>query len=175
MIEAIKYILFLGRVVQEKRVDLLLTAFSHIKNNIDCDLVIAGPIEDRTIIKNFENDKRIHFPGPVFGKRKEELLVDSYIFVLPSDLEGFSVSLLEAMASHCLCLVSDIAANKEALFDTGLYFKAGDIISLENKLLIICNNYSEYIEYKMKAYKRVKENFSWNVLAERLIAYYKEC
>jgi glycosyltransferase involved in cell wall biosynthesis len=175
MTESTKYILFLGRVVQEKRVGLLLRAFSHVKDNIDCDLVIAGPIEDRAIIKDFKNDKRIHFLGAVFGKRKKELLAGAYIFVLPSDLEGFSVSLLEAMASHCLCLASDIAANKEALLDAGIYFNAGDIISLENKLLTICNNYSEYIDYKMKAYKRVKENFSWNVLVERLIAYYKEC
>jgi glycosyltransferase involved in cell wall biosynthesis len=175
MIESTKYILFLGRVVQEKRVDLLLRAFSHIKSNIDCDLVIAGPIEDRTIIRNFKNDKRIHFSGAVFGKRKKELLANAYIFVLPSDLEGFSVSLLEAMTSHCLCLASDIAANREALLDTGVYFNAGDVISLENKLMTICNNYSEYVEYKAKAYERVKENFSWSVLAERLIAYYKEC
>jgi glycosyltransferase involved in cell wall biosynthesis len=170
-----KYILFLGRIVPEKRIDLLLTAFSSIQNKITCDLVIAGPVEDKNIIKDFEHNNRIHFLGPVFGREKQFLLANAYIYVLPSDLEGFSVSLLEAMASQCLCLVSDINANKEVLSNTGIYFSAGDVSSLNSKLFSICNNYSKYSHYKTAAHQRIKENFTWELLINKMISYYREC
>lgn len=168
-----KYILFLGRIVAEKRVDLLLKAYSEVKAQIEEELYIAGPVENENIVKAFRNEERIHFLGPKMGNEKASLLKNASVFVLPSDLEGLSVSVLEAMNYGNICLVSDIQANKEALGEAGLYFKAGNYEELKQKLLMICNSKDFSVEYRQLAVNRIKSNFDWTVLAERMLNYYK--
>jgi glycosyltransferase involved in cell wall biosynthesis len=167
------YILFLGRIVLEKRCDLLLTAFKKIQKDIDCDLVIAGPVEDDRIVSGFENNDRIHFLGSVFGDEKYAYLINSLVYVIPSDLEGLSISLLEAMSYGCLCVASDIMANKEALADTGLYFKAGDDNDLSQILYEAVINNRKYMELRIKAQKRIEKYFDWKIISVKALQYYR--
>lgn len=167
------YILFLGRIVAEKRLDLLLKAFTQMEDLILQDLYIAGPVEDETIVKDYKLDKRIHFLGSKFGKEKSELLQNAFLYVLPSDLEGLSIALLEAMSYGNLCLVSDIDANKEGLGDCGIYFKAGDLNDLKNKLKDICLNPNDYTYFKTKAIDRIKNTFEWHIISDKIITYYE--
>ena len=167
------YILFLGRIVAEKRLDLLLKAFTQLEDSIPQELLIAGPVEDESIVKDYKNDKRIHFLGPKFGKEKAELLQNAFLYVLPSDLEGLSIALLEAMSYGNICLVSDIDANKEGLGNCGIYFKAGDLDDLKIKLQDICSNPSEYTYYKNKAIERIKNTFEWHIISDKIITYYE--
>lgn len=167
------YILFLGRIVPEKRLDLLLMAFTQLEDYISQDLYIAGPIEDEAIVTTYRNNKRIHFLGSKFGKEKADLLRNAFLYVLPSDLEGLSIALLEAMSYGNLCLVSDIDANKEGLDDCGIYFKAGDLDDLKTKLKDICLNPSAYNLYKTKAVERIKNSFEWHIISDKIISYYE--
>jgi len=63
-------------------------------------------------VKEIENkgaeDDRVIMTGFVQGLELEELFSNCYVFVLPSDVEGMPISLLEAMSYGCTCLVSDI-------------------------------------------------------------------
>lgn len=167
------YILFLGRIVAEKRMDLLLKAFTQIKDSISQDLYIAGPVEDEAIVAGYRSDNRIHFLGSKFGEEKAELLRNAFLYVLPSDLEGLSIALLEAMSYGNLCLVSDIDANKEALNDCGIYFRAGDLENLKEKLSDICLNPQAYETYKTKAVERIKSTFEWHIISDKIISYYE--
>lgn len=167
------YILFLGRVVAEKRVDLLLKAFSQLESLIPQDLYVAGPVEDESIVSPYRSDNRIHFLGSKFGREKADLLQNAFLYVLPSDLEGLSIALLEAMSYRNLCLVSDIEANKEALNDCGLYFKTGDLDDLKKKLFDICMNPQAYEPYKVKAVERIKSTFEWHIISDKIISYYE--
>jgi glycosyltransferase involved in cell wall biosynthesis len=168
-----KYILFLGRIVWEKRCDLLLNAFQAIQKDIDCDLVIAGPVEDERIVSGFRNNDRIHFLGPVFGDEKYACLINSLVYVIPSDLEGLSISLLEAMSYGCLCVASDILANKEALADTGLYFKAGDGNGLGQILYETVIHNKKYNELRIKAQNRIESFFDWKIISAKAFQYYQ--
>ena len=167
------YILFLGRIVPEKRVDLLLKAYSMLEDSISQDLYIAGPVEDDSIVSAYLNDKRIHFLGSKFGEEKAELLRNAYLYVLPSDLEGLSIALLEAMSYGNVCLVSDIDANKEALGDCGIYFNAGNVEDLKTKLQDICLNPCHYEVYKNMAAERIKNTFEWHIISDKIISYYE--
>lgn len=167
------YILFLGRVVAEKRLDLLLKAFVQLEHEIQQDLYIAGPVEDETIVSDFRSDRRIYFLGPKFGQEKAALLKNAFLYVLPSDIEGLSISLLEAMSYENICLVSDIVANKEALDDCGVYFRAGDLEDLRHKLFDICLNSKLYEKYKAKAAERIKSAFEWHIISDKIISYYE--
>ena len=100
-LEKDKYILFLGRRVPEKGLTYLIDAFKNV--DTDFKLVIAGGSSDTDTytdqIKNMaKDDLRILFTGFVQGKMLEELYSNAYVYVLPSDVEGMPLSLLEAMS-----------------------------------------------------------------------------
>jgi glycosyltransferase involved in cell wall biosynthesis len=98
-------LLFLGRIHPKKGLDLLLPAWAKLSAlTKDWQLVIAGPDENsylaqiRTLARSLGLQDQIVFTGPVTGVAKISLLHSADLFVLPSYSEGFSMSILEAMA-----------------------------------------------------------------------------
>ncbi|MCX8007877.1 MAG: glycosyltransferase family 4 protein, partial [Coriobacteriia bacterium] len=74
------------------------------------------------------------FAGYVYGERLAALFRHCALFVLPSDLEGLPIVLLEALAYGAPVLASDIPPNVEVLGDHGEYFKAGNVDDLARAL-----------------------------------------
>lgn len=137
------YILFLGRLVPEKGLRYLIEAYKQVKT--DMPLVIAGGSSDagefeRELQEAAANDPRILFTGFIQGRVLEELYSNAYIYVLPSDLEGMPLSLLEAMSYGNCCLTSDIPECSEVLDKQGFTFRHGDIPDLVGKLQNLCDN-----------------------------------
>ncbi|GAB1253619.1 glycosyltransferase family 4 protein [Desulfovibrio falkowii] len=131
------YILFLGRLVPEKGIHLLIDAFKGIPTRKK--LVIAGgsSFSDdyaKELQKQALQDQRVIMVGPVQGSLKEELYCNAFLFVLPSDVEGMPLSLLEALSCGTRCLTSDIDACVETLDGQGLIFHHGEVHDLEAKL-----------------------------------------
>lgn len=131
------YILFLARIVPEKGLHYLIEAFKKIDTGKK--LVIAGGSSNTNdyfekIVDMVKDDKRIIMTGFVQGEELEELYTNTILYVLPSDIEGMPISLLEAMSYDCPCLVSDIEENKEIVKVYGMTFKRGDIEDLKIKL-----------------------------------------
>ena len=128
------YILFLGRLVPEKGIRYLIEAFKQVKT--DKKLVIAGGSSDtdsftKELKELAKDDDRIIFTGFVEGQMLEELYSNSYIYTLPSDLEGMPLSLLEAMSYGNCCLVSDIPECAEIVEDKALIFKKANVDDLK--------------------------------------------
>lgn len=129
------YLLFLGRLVPEKRVKDLILAFRSLDGTTR--LVIAGDgyFSDSHVaeLKRLaEDDSRISFTGAVYGDEKEDLLARASALVNPSDLEGHPIVLLEALAHGTPVLASDIEEHREILEDPragvalGATFRTGD-------------------------------------------------
>ena len=99
-------ILFLGRLSQEKRVDLLIESWRKVHSALpDWNLNIAGDGQERTQLESLASGlPRIVFHGWV--DNPQELLSSSQVFALTSDYEGFPVSLLEAMDHSLACLTT---------------------------------------------------------------------
>lgn len=166
------YILFLARIVPEKGLHYLIEAFS--RTNTEKKLVVAGGAshsgEYVEEIKKMAADKRIIFTDFVEGEELYELFSNCRLYVLPSDVEGMPLTLLEAMNCGCECLVSDIETTTGILGKYGHTFKKGDADSLENKLNEILKNprcdTSEQIEY-------IKKNYSWDEITLKTLELYK--
>jgi glycosyltransferase involved in cell wall biosynthesis len=144
-LEKHSYILFMGRLSPEKRVDWLIKAYQELTEQepelSQVKLVIAGASSAtdqyvQQLLKLSNNHIGIIFTGYVIGIEKEELLSNALFFVLPSYLEGYPIVLLEAM-SYCLCsLASNIAPNQDIIRheDNGILFDTNSFPDFTNKL-----------------------------------------
>lgn len=169
------YILFLGRLVPEKGVHYLIEAYKKI--NTDKKLVIAGAsshtdgYEDE--LKQLASDnENIIFTGFVQGEELDELYSNSYIYCLPSDLEGMPISLLEAMSYGNCCLTSNIPECTEVCDDNAEYFEKGNVDSLAEKLNELCENKNLVELYKKNAQEYVCEKYSWNDITAKTLDLY---
>lgn len=142
-VEGKDYILFLARITPEKGLDYLIDAFK--KTNTNKKLLIAGALEPSTpyieqIKAKTSDDERIKLVGFVEGQRLAELFSNCFLYVLPSDIEGMPISLLEAVSYRARVLVSDIPENTDMLEGYGHTFEHGNAESLYLKLNEILNN-----------------------------------
>ncbi|MCI9198904.1 MAG: glycosyltransferase family 4 protein [Lachnospiraceae bacterium] len=169
------YILFLGRLVPEKGIHYLIDAFSQVKT--DKKLVIAGGSSHSVeYIKKIERmagkDDRVIMTDFVQGQMLEELYSNAYLFVLPSDVEGMAISLLEAMSYGNCCLVSDIAENIEVVEDKAFSFQKGNVVDLKEKLDLLLKNEKDVKGFKKGASDFICSKYNWeDVLKKTCILY----
>ncbi|MEE0645424.1 MAG: glycosyltransferase family 4 protein [Agathobacter rectalis] len=171
-----EYILFLGRLVPEKGIKYLIEAFKQV--DTEKKLVIAGGSSDSSEFENemkelAKEDKRILFTGFVQGQELEELYSNAYVYVLPSDLEGMPLSLLEAMSYGNCCLVSDIPECVDVVEDKAIIFQKSDVNSLYTKLVDICCNSSNVQSFKRTAEEFVCNKYSWNKIVKDTCCLYR--
>lgn len=171
------YILYLGRIVPEKGGHYLCEAFK--KLHTDKKLVIAGGSSDSQAyfdeLKQLAaGDERILFTGFVDGQLREELYSNAYAFVLPSDLEGMPLSLLEAMSYGCCAVTSDIEECTAVAKEYGLTFKKGDVDDLRRVLQEICDYPQRVEQMKKQAADFICGRYNWNDIAARTIELYRE-
>ena len=156
------YILFVARIVPEKGLDYLIEAYKSIENRVNKKLVIVGGASHSKeyfyeIVKKCEGDEKIFMTGFQSGNTLAELFSNAYLYVLPSDVEGMPISLLEAMSYGNICLVSDIPENKDVIDSKSLTFKKSNVKDLEDKLLfaIECNFKTHESQYIYKSWDDV--------------------
>lgn len=167
------YILFLGRLVPEKGIMYLIEAFKKIDTSKK--LVIVGGSSDTL---EFENelksmaDDRIIFTGFAQGRLLEEFYSNAYVYVLPSDLEGMPISLLEAMSYGNCCITSDIPECTEVVGEYGISFKKGSVEDLREKLQTVCDNPEMVEHYKQITSDYVCEKYNWDNVVEETLRIY---
>lgn len=167
------YILYLGRLVPEKGIHYLIEAFKEI--DTDKKLVIAGGSSDSTEyadeLKKSACDNII-FTDFVKGGLLEELYSNAYIYVLPSDLEGMPLSLLEAMSYGNCCVTSDIHECKSVIGECGVTFKKGDVGDLKENLQQLLNDSEAVEKYKSVSSDYVCNRFNWDEVTRRTLELY---
>lgn len=172
-LEADQYIFSASRLIKLKGLQYLIAAFKDLAT--DKKLVIAGDGEYEDELKELaKDDKRIIFIGNQSGDNLRQLYAHAYLFVQASEMEGLSLSLLEAMGHGSACLASDINGNKEALRDTGFYFQSRNIKDLEEKLNYILDHSEEVKQKADLAYERACKEYDWRKVAEKTITAYSE-
>ncbi|HEY3418251.1 MAG TPA: glycosyltransferase family 4 protein [Armatimonadota bacterium] len=172
-----RYILFAARLVRDKGAHYLIPAFRRLMT--DYTLVIAGDTSGNNEYKQelldlAGDDPRILFPGYVEGRLLHELFSNALMYVLPSEIEGLSIALLEAMSYGLCCLVSDIPENLEALGGCGFTFQNRNIDDLSRQLQHIMANPQATNQYARHAVARVAEHYSWDRVTDQFEQLYQE-
>ena len=169
------YILFLARIVPEKGLHYLIEAFYQIET--DKKLVIAGGSSHshayvEQIQRMAAEDERIIMTNFVHGQCLEELYSNAYLFVLPSDVEGMALTLLEAMSFGDCCLVSDIKENTEVVEDHAVTFQKGNVEDLKRKLSELLEEPERVEAIRRKSQEFICAKYNWDsVVAETLKLY----
>jgi glycosyltransferase involved in cell wall biosynthesis len=170
-----KYVLFLGRFSPEKGCHLLVEAYERLETDIK--LVMAGAssyCDDYSRRLRSHANHRINMLDWVSGEALDELLTNAMVFVLPSDLEGLSLALLDAMGAGLCVLSSDIAENREAVDDAGFTFRRGDVADLADRLRFLIANPAVREAAGQAAKQRIRERYQWPQIAAEVERVYFE-
>lgn len=178
-----KYILSQGRLIKHKGVHYLIEAFKQLEdtaktpNNFKLVIVGDGFYTDdyvkylHTIGANRDN---IIFTGAQTGETMEQLFSHAYMFVQPSESEGMSLSLLEAMAHGLTPLVSEIKENTEVIDGDGFSFTSKSVIDLRDRLAYLLSRPQEVEEVGIRAKNRIEKEYSWDSIVKKTLDTYKE-
>jgi glycosyltransferase involved in cell wall biosynthesis len=174
-----EYALFVGRLVPEKGCHLLLEAWRGLPASLRerFELVIAG---DAGFTPGYVGKLRaaapagVRFLGYVHGAILDELYTNAGLVVLPSTLEGLSITLLEGMSYGICCLVSDIPPNVEAAAGQAVLFESGNVRELGRKIAALLEDEALRAEKGAAGQIRAIENYSWERVASLTADLYRE-
>ena len=175
---ASEYYLFIARIVEEKGLHYLIKAYRDL--HTDKKLVIAGKMDPdnpyhKELKKMAVGDERIVFLGEVLGAEKDMLYKGAYAFCLPSELEGMSIALLEAMSYGKVCIVSDIPENLDVAEGHSYIFENKNPDSLLQTLRCVESASEEEREACSKSARLyVEENHQFALIAELMEKLYSE-
>lgn len=131
---------------------------------------IAGGDNTKLKIRHIEDclpkDRRIVHIGPVPRDESKKILADANIFLLPSRGEGFPITLIEAMRSGCIAIVSDAHhGSLDAIKNgkNGLIVKQGSAKEIVEKISAIIQHPVKYQDLYRASYIYYKEHLTLNV------------
>ncbi|BAY13956.1 glycosyltransferase family 4 protein [Calothrix sp. NIES-2098] len=172
-----RYILFLGRLVPEKRPDLLVDAFCALKP-FGWKLVLAGGVSDTksftaNLLEKVANNRNIVFAGELRGHRLWEIVRGAGLFVLPSDLEGLPLSMLEAMHEGIPVLASNIPPHQQLINEErGVLFESGNLDSCINSLGWAIHHPQQLAEMATNAKRHIMQMYNWNLITTENLKLY---
>ena len=168
-------ILYLGRLKQYKSVDILIKAFKSIYAKYsNVKLVIAGDGEELAKLKQLATDlgvlKAIKFLGYVTETQKVKLMQQAWVFVQPSIMEGWGITIIEANACGTPVVASRVPGLQESVQNphTGFLVPPKDEAAMTDRLLRFLTNRKLRHELSKGALSWSK-NFSWDSSAKKLL------
>lgn len=166
--------IFIGRLVKDKGINELVSAFSSMSAFKNIKLLLVGPLEqsldpilEKTLYE-IENNPQIITTDFVADVRP--YLAISNCLVLPSYREGFPNAVLQAGAMALPCIVSDINGCNEIITDgvNGLIIPAKSEIALKNAMLKLIDEPELYQKLKLTSRKTIENNYSHRKIWEEL-------
>lgn len=156
--------LYLGRISQAKNIESMLKAWKNSEMGSDSRLIIVGDGPLAAYLQTlYTDDDGIRWLGFVADEqRRIEILRGADVFILPSLVEGLSLSLLEAMASGLACIATDAGADGEVLEGgAGVILDTQKVTGqLETLLPVFRDNPELTTALGIKARKRVLERYT---------------
>jgi len=174
-----KIILYVGRLVYEKGIQILVNAAPKILEKVNAKFIIVGSgyMKEQlsTIVKSMNLEKKILFSGFV----EEEILLKlqkcADVSVVPSLFEPFGIVALEAMAAGSPVVVSDTGGLSEIVDHdlNGVKVCPNNPESLAWGVIktLLDNKYRDHI--RKNAYKKIREKYDWNKIALKTKQIYK--
>jgi 1,4-alpha-glucan branching enzyme len=175
-----KSIVFLGRLVPEKGVQVLIEALPLILQKAgSVRLFIAGkgPYQSELakLARGLGVDDQVNFVGFVNDHDRNQLLARSDVAVFPSLYEPFGIVALEAMAAGIPVVVSDTGGLQDIIEHgvDGYCAPPGDATMLANYIAELLNNPELACHFARRARRNVAVKFNWQQIATATLEVYK--
>ena len=170
--KAKRLFVYLGRIAPEKNVESLLKAWRHCEMGHECQLLIVGdgPLKP-SLQMNYGKEYGINWLGFIADEMTRiNILRAADVFILPSLVEGLSLSLLEAMSCGAACLATDAGADGEVLEGgAGAILGTQGVTTQLKTLLPLFRDHPEITELLgKKARERVLERYTFYENINRL-------
>ncbi|MBD2435008.1 MULTISPECIES: glycosyltransferase family 4 protein [Fischerella] len=176
--DADRLFVYQGRLAPEKNVEALLRAWKQAEMAPGSKLLIVGDGPLKSSLEPFYgSDNGIHWLGFVADEnRRIEILRSADVYILPSLVEGLSLSLLEAMACGVACLATDVGADGEVLEKgAGVILNPKSVRPQLRTLLPLFQDHPELTTLLgQKARKRVLERYTLSSNIAQLELLYEE-
>ena len=165
---------YCGRIDPEKRVWEFLQAFQEMGLPPSHKAVVIGEGSEYRELRERYRNSSIIFTGLITDQAELiRILQASDIFVLPSEVEGLSLALLEGMACGLATVATDVGCHGEVLRGAGIVIQPGE----ESQLRLALRLLVDYPEFRHllgeKARKRVVEHYSLEGNIDRLMELYR--
>ncbi|HEY5369698.1 MAG TPA: glycosyltransferase [Hanamia sp.] len=169
------YYLFVGRFIPDKGLHYLIPAFTHAKTSKKLVLIGGSPnpsgYEQELLQLANQN---VTFGGYVYGDDVTRLMLNSYCYIQPSDIEGLSPVVLSVMGLGVPLIVSNIEENLYAVQDTALKFNHGNILSLTETINYAEANCQVIKDLSNKAKERALTEFNWEKVTDQHVQIFSE-
>lgn len=176
-----RIIFFVGRLVNEKGVHILVDAIPKILHYYnDVKFVIAGKGPQLEYLKGkvwaMGIANRIYFTGYIRDEDLLKLYKCADVAVFPSLYEPFGIVALEGMLANVPVVVSDVGGLGEIVYHNidGMKSYAGNPNSLADSILEILHSPEKAEGIKKKALEKVNNTYNWNIISDQTMAVYKE-
>lgn len=162
----IRNFVFVGRYERRKGIEELSAVLKNLTDFYEFEFHFIGPIDVTHQIKS----SKIHYHGLIKAEPEiKQILKDCDVLVCPSYSEGMPTVILEAMASGCAIIASDVGAVSEQVNpDNGVLIKAGDQSQLTDALIDLINlDEGALIKMKVASIQRIKQKFVWEKVIQQ--------
>lgn len=179
-------LLFCGRLVQRKGIDVLLNALPDVLGEMDVDVVITGEGDRKKEWKELSESlglsSVVKFPGFVSDEELSRLYATCSIYVHPAiyddngDTEGLGVVLIEALSNKKPVIASNVGGIPDVIHNekTGLLVEEKNQQALAEAILRILHNPELGDELGQAGYRHVKEFFDWKRIADATYQIYSD-
>lgn len=178
ILQGSQYFLYVGNAYPHKNLAVLLDAFIAL-NNPTIKLVFVGKedyfykrLKGKFSVK--KHHEQIVFLHMISDEQLGTVYQHAIALVMPSVMEGFGLTTLEAMANTCLVIASEIPSLVEVCSDAAIYFDPKDSQSLQKAMQAVLQFPEKKKEkYIQKGLQHI-QHFSWKSMAERTLALYEK-
>lgn len=181
--EGIFTFIFVGRIVGDKGVNELVSAFAELhKKYENTRLLLVGRFEDELdpleaeTLKVMNDNHGIESLGPKYGNELLAYYATSDCFVFPSYREGFPNTVMEAGAMGLPSIVTDINGSREIIMDgkNGVIIPSKDVEALYHAMEEMITNSDKTKEYADNAREMIASRFERGFVCKCLYDFYEE-
>ncbi|HUQ66363.1 MAG TPA: glycosyltransferase family 4 protein [Flavitalea sp.] len=166
-----QYLLFVGRFIPDKGLHVLIEAFEKLKTDKPLVLIGGSPNADAYERKiKSTSDKRIIFPGYMYGDDTNILIQNAFLYVQPSLIEGLSPIILTVMRLGTPLICSNIIENTFVTKDNAIHFDSGDADSLREKLEFALDNHDQLLAKARSGQADISTRFNWDNITDQYIS-----
>ena len=169
------HIAFISNMIERKGIIELVEATNDlVRSGLDFRLTLAGKgprsAHAEALAAGHDN---VAYLGYISEAKKQELLGEASIFVLPSYAEGLPIAILEAMAAGNAIVSTTVGAIPEVIeADNGILVEAGDAEGLADALSALVADPERTAAMGRANREAAEQRYSWATVADELLETY---